>query len=204
MAGDTRWGKRSRLDDPDQARNHILSATYKVVTSKGVDKTTISEIAKLAKVSRPTIYRYFDSRDDIIQNLLNKRQDDFFELMYRETQPYRDDFPRLVEEMLCFAQKFTANSKASDLVSGPNTGRMTHFFPSLNAESEYHFSRMLDEPYQRHCAKTGQVIDLVSLKGFIALMILALRVQPFSNHETLRNQLQAIMALGRATSPPSR
>ncbi len=198
MAGETRWGKRSRLDDPDQARNHILSATYHVVTNKGVDKTTISEIAKQAKVSRPTIYRYFDSRDEIIQCLLNKRQGDFFERMYEETVRYRNDFPRLVEELLCFAQQFTARNRASDLVSGPNAGRMVNYFPS--DEAERHFAKILDEPYQNYRYTTGNVVDLESLKGFLGVMMLSIRLYPYKNHETLRNQLQAIMALGRTAS----
>lgn len=195
MAGETRWGKRSRHDDPDQARNHILSATYKVVTRKGVDKTTISEIAKQAKVSRPTIYRYFDSREDIIQNLMNKRQGDFFEGMYEATLPYRDDFPRLVEEMLCFALSFNAQNPSQDLVSGPNVGRMSAFFSGL--QTDEHFSKILDEPYRHYRDKTGNVVDLESLKGFLGAMILTIRISPYNNHETLRNQLQAVMALGR-------
>lgn len=196
--GDTRWGKQSRLDDPDQARNHILAATYRVVTSKGVDKTTISEIAKQAKVSRPTIYRYFDSRDDIIQCLLNKRQGDFFERMYQETLIYRNDFPRLVEELLCFAQQFTAKNRATDLVSGPNAGRMMNYFPS--DEADRYFAKILDEPYQHYRKTTGNVVDLASLKGFLGIMILSIRLYPYNNHETLRNQLQAVMALGRTPS----
>lgn len=195
MAGETRWGKRSRHDDPDQARNHILSATYKVVTRKGVDKTTISEIAKQAKVSRPTIYRYFDSREDIIQNLMNKRQGDFFEGMYEATLPYRDDFPRLVEEMLCFALNFNAQNPTSDLVSGPNIGRMSAYFSGNQTNN--HFSMMLDEPYRKYREKTGNVVDLESLKGFLGAMIITIRIAPYKNHETLRNQLQAVMALGR-------
>ena len=30
-------------------------------------------------------------------------------------------------------------------------------------------------------------------------MILTIRMYPFRNHETLRNQLQAVMALGKTT-----
>ena len=198
MAGETRWGKRSRHDDPDQARNNILSATYRVVTRKGVDKTTISEIAKQAKVSRPTVYRYFDSRDDIIQSLMDKRQGDFFQSMYEATLPYRDDFPRLVEEMLCFAHNFNAQNPATDLVSGPNTGRMSPYFSG--EDTDQHFSVMLDEPYRKYREKTGNVVDLESLKGFLGAMILTIRIAPYKNHETLRNQLHAIMALGRSNS----
>lgn len=195
MSSETRWGKNSRHDDPIRAREHILMATYKVMTSKGVDKTTIAEIAKQAKVSRPTIYRYFDSRDDIVQSLLAKRQDDFFRGMLDSTQSYRDDFPRLVEECLCFAQQFTTKNRTYDLVSGPNAGRIKSYFEG--AGSAEHWARILDEPYKLYRRKTGNVVDLASLKDFLGLMILTIRMYPYRNHETLRNQLQAVMALGK-------
>ncbi len=197
MSSETRWGKGSRQDDPLRARDHILMATYKVVTSKGIDKTTIAEIAKQAKVSRPTIYRYFDSRDDIVQSLLARRQDDFFQGMLESTRQYRDDFPRLVEECLCYAQQFTSKNRTNDLVSGANAGKIKNYFEG--AGSRDHWARVLDEPYLQYRRKTGNVVDLESLKGFLGVMILSIRMYPFRNHETLRNQLQAIMALGKVS-----
>lgn len=196
MSSETRWGKGSRHDDPTRAREHILTATYKVVTQKGIDKTTIAEIAKQAKVSRPTVYRYFDSRDDIIQSVLARRQDEFFRGMHAATQSFREDFPRLIEECLCFAQQFTAKNRASDLVSGPNAGRIGAYFASVGSKD--HWASILDEPYRQYRRKTGNVVDIESLKGFLGVMILTLRMYPYRNHETLRNQLQALMALGKS------
>lgn len=202
MAHETRWGKGGRYDDPNQAREYILTATYKVVTRKGIDRTTIAEIAKQAKVSRPTIYRYFDSRDEIVQCLMDQRQDNFFEGMYEATEAFRDNFPRLVEECLCYAQAFNAGTKSADLVSGPNAGRMTNYF--YDEGTLKHWSRLLDEPYQRYRKETGNVVDLESLKGFLGRMILMIRLFPQRNQEVLRNQLQAIMALGKTAPAPAR
>ena len=195
MAHETRWGKGGRYDDPIQAREYILTATYKVVTRKGIDRTTIAEIAKQAKVSRPTIYRYFDSRDEIVQCLMAQRQDSFFEGMYETTKAFRDDFPRLVEECLCYAQAYNARNKSADLVSGPNAGRMTNYF--YDDGTLKHWSRLLDEPYRHYRGETGNVINLESLKGFLGLMVLMIRLYPRRNQEVLRNQLQAFMALGK-------
>ena len=195
MSSETRWGKGSRHDDPLRAREHILMATYKVITSKGVDKTTIAEIAKQAKVSRPTIYRYFDSRDEIVQSLLVQRQEDFFEGMYNATKAFRDDFPRLVEECLCYALQYSARNRSNDLVSGPNLGRLQGYFEG--DPSKAHWIKILDEPYAQYRRKTENVVDLESLKGFLGMMILTIRNFPYRNTETLRNQLQAVMALGR-------
>ncbi|MFT5576722.1 MAG: AcrR family transcriptional regulator [Bermanella sp.] len=196
MATETRWGKGSRHDDPIRAREHILMATYKVVTSKGIGKTTIAEIAKQAKVSRPTIYRYFDSRDDIVQSLLASRQDHFFLRMQTATKSFRGDFPRLVEECLCYAQQTTTKNRNNDLVAGSNAGQIKAYFE--NVGSKDHWANILDEPYRQYRQKTGNVVDLQSLKGFLGIMILTIRMYPFRNHETLRNQLQAVMALGKS------
>lgn len=195
MSQTTRWGKRGRHDDPDAAREQILKATYITLVTKGLEKTTISEIAKQARVSRPTIYRYFDSRDAIIESLMIKRRDEFFENMRVATLPFRDDFPRLVEECLCFAlHQVTRNEQPFDLVSGPNAGKIVHYMNIGGMMSTW--NAILEEPYRRYRERTGNVVDLKRLANFMGNMILLIRAYPMSR-ESLLGQLRAVMSLGK-------
>jgi AcrR family transcriptional regulator len=49
--------------------DRILDAARRLVLSMGARKLSLSDVATLAGVSRPTIYRYFGSREDLIDAL---------------------------------------------------------------------------------------------------------------------------------------
>jgi len=60
--------RQSRSDYGDLA-DRILDAAGRLVLSVGARKLSLSDVATLAGVSRPTIYRYFASKEDLIEAL---------------------------------------------------------------------------------------------------------------------------------------
>lgn len=59
--------------DADAAREHFLNAAEACFERYGVRKTTMDDIAKMAGVSRPTVYRHFDDRDTLILAVVMRR-----------------------------------------------------------------------------------------------------------------------------------
>src|SRR5271156_3880191 len=55
---------RAELDDP--MRERILRATFKVLCRNGYGKLNLSEVAAQAGISRPTFYKFFSSKDDLL------------------------------------------------------------------------------------------------------------------------------------------
>jgi TetR/AcrR family transcriptional regulator, repressor for uid operon len=47
----------------------ILAATRRVIADRGPGKLTMSAIAAAAEVSRPTLYRWFPTKDDVLEAL---------------------------------------------------------------------------------------------------------------------------------------
>ena len=60
--------RQTRSDYGDLA-DRILDAARRLVLSAGARKLSLSDVATLAGVSRPTIYRYFVSKEDLIDAL---------------------------------------------------------------------------------------------------------------------------------------
>ncbi len=60
--------RESRSDYGDLA-DRILDAAGRLLLSVGARKLSLSDVATLAGVSRPTIYRYFVSKEDLIDSL---------------------------------------------------------------------------------------------------------------------------------------
>lgn len=65
--------QRARSPQAKAARRHaILAAASDLLASKGLDGTTLNAIALEAGVAKSNIYRYFESREEILMRLLAK------------------------------------------------------------------------------------------------------------------------------------
>ena len=64
-----RWGADAP-NDTSAARERLIDAAEACFQRYGVMKTTVEDVAATAKVSRATVYRYFDGRDAIILGVL--------------------------------------------------------------------------------------------------------------------------------------
>lgn len=53
-------------DPDDPMRERILRATFKVLSRHGYGKLNLSEVAAQAGISRPTFYKFFSSKDDLL------------------------------------------------------------------------------------------------------------------------------------------
>jgi AcrR family transcriptional regulator len=65
-------GSRSQLTataSTDDARERILAAAERCIDRHGIRKTTMDDIASEVGLSRPSVYRYFADRDDLLLEL---------------------------------------------------------------------------------------------------------------------------------------
>ncbi len=62
MAVDEPW-----VEVDSSTRQRILAATAEVLGRNGMAKLSLSEVAAQAGVSRPTLYRWFDSKRDLLE-----------------------------------------------------------------------------------------------------------------------------------------
>jgi AcrR family transcriptional regulator len=70
-------GGSMAADAEPSTRRRILDATYVVLSRSGHRNLQLSEVAIEAKVSRPTLYRYFGSKDGLLEAFALYEQDNF-------------------------------------------------------------------------------------------------------------------------------
>ena len=75
-----------QTDADDPMRERILRATFKVLCRHGYGKFNLSDVAAQAGISRPTLYKSFSSKDELLAAFSE------FEL-----QLVRDDLARAVD-----------------------------------------------------------------------------------------------------------
>ncbi len=66
----TRWGTGGRASSEALAREQILAAAQRCYQKQGIAKTTVEDVARAAKVSRTTVYRYFRNRDEVLTGVV--------------------------------------------------------------------------------------------------------------------------------------
>ncbi|MGO4446506.1 TetR/AcrR family transcriptional regulator [Mycobacterium sp. 2YAF39] len=64
-------------DADTSTRRRILAATFVVLARDGTRKLQLSDVAAEAKVSRPTLYRHFGSKDGLLEAFGLYEQDNF-------------------------------------------------------------------------------------------------------------------------------
>lgn len=69
--------QRRTYPSPDAAREHLIDAGLACIERDGLGSFGISAVAKQAGVSRPTVYRYFTDREELMQATLFRAGDRF-------------------------------------------------------------------------------------------------------------------------------
>lgn len=73
-----RWGTEAP-NDTAAARERLIDAAEACFQRFGVMKTTIEDVARIAQVSRATVYRYFAGRDELILGVLLREGNRFLD-----------------------------------------------------------------------------------------------------------------------------
>lgn len=61
------------------SRGRILDAAFQAVADHGLSRLTMDDVARAAGLSRQTVYRYFDSKDDLIMALVYREEESFLD-----------------------------------------------------------------------------------------------------------------------------
>lgn len=113
-------------------RKRILDATYSVVSRRGANKLQLLEVAAEAGVSRPTVYRYFGSKEGLLDAFALYEQDNFAAEMAAATAGLRG--PDRVDAALQFIVDYQFSHSHELLVELEpeySIGQMTRVLPMM-------------------------------------------------------------------------
>ena len=116
-ASSARLGPRSSAAGTlDQATHErLLDATDRLVRQVGLTKTSMADVARTAGVARGTLYRYFESREVLLEALAQRTTEQFF----AEVGEAMDRQPTLSEQLGEFSE-MTIRSIHPDAEVPPN------------------------------------------------------------------------------------
>ena len=103
--------------DAQAARDRLMEAAEACFDRYGVAKTTMDDIAKMAGVSRPTVYRHFDDRDSLILAVVMKRSRQLIDRAQKYMGKLGSFEDQLVEGLMFLVDKGRKDPFVSLLVS---------------------------------------------------------------------------------------
>lgn len=143
--------------DADEAREHFLLAAETCFERYGVAKTTMDDIAKVAGVSRPTVYRHFDDRDSLILAVVRRRARTLIGLaqaFMRRQETFGD---QLVEGLLYMVNTGREDPYVRMLVSPESMELANQVLGASAATVEFTYEML--EPILKEAVDRGELRD---------------------------------------------
>lgn len=90
----------------NDTQRRILDAAVECVRQWGIDKTSLNDIAKQARVTRPTVYRYFSSRNEVLTTAMLQSGVNLGRRMMAHIDSFEDPADRFIEALLFALAEF--------------------------------------------------------------------------------------------------
>lgn len=114
-----RWGAGERAD-VGMARERLLDAARFCYERLGLVSTSMADIAAQAKVTRPTVYRYFKGRQEVMHEVLQRELSRFWWRLERELDGI-DHFGDYAVEALLYLLRSAENESSTRLLFATTT-----------------------------------------------------------------------------------
>ncbi|MEV0588691.1 TetR/AcrR family transcriptional regulator [Nonomuraea sp. NPDC050310] len=153
------------VGDPDELRTRILDAAYEQFCRMGIRRSTMEDVARLAKVSRITVYRRFDTKDTLVEHVVRREFRRYFDQFLIDIEQAGTAADRVVLGFVSSLRAIRGNPLIGGLIAaGPDL-----LVPSMTADGGQTLAivRQFVAGQLRHEQRAGHVaadldVDLVA------------------------------------------
>jgi AcrR family transcriptional regulator len=121
---DIAWGNPAGRPDAagagaeDATRARILDAAYEVFCARGIRHSSMEEVARRAKAARITVYRKFESKDALVDEVVLREFQRYFDRFAREVEGCETAADRVVVAFVSALRAFSGNPLLGSLLEG--------------------------------------------------------------------------------------
>lgn len=183
--------------DSEAAQAHFLDAAEACFERYGVVKTTMEDIAKMAGVSRPTVYRHFSDRDSLILAVIMRRAHSLIgkaQAFIRRQERFED---RLVEGLLFLVKTGRRDPFVRILVSPEHLDMAQQILGATDAVVD--LTQDMWEPILVEAAARGELNPELDLRDIAVWLthvelILVGRFDVATDDDEIRRMLRTFLA----------
>jgi AcrR family transcriptional regulator len=155
-------------DGSSTSRVAILAATRRAIVERGPGKLTLSAVAVSAGVSRPTLYRWFSSKEDLLAALA-VHEEEQFDLGLREVLEANGNALRRLDAALHYLVTYLDGLMGPDPIGTDVEAALRALARSLPVQRAY-LGRLLGESFQQIPAvRSGELSSEQAAELFLRL-----------------------------------
>lgn len=176
-------------DRSSDRRGDIVAAARDLYEERGLDRTTMKDIAERVGVTRSLIYHYFSDKDAVTEAVLNDMVEDFLEaLRYWNDQRERGHVDKALSDCLRLFRNgvFESGSFRRSLVHTENSSLYLHFVQTVaDRIARYMVDSTVVDFERYHQVEIDHVYETFYM--LIVGMIGLIRAYPSMSDETIKD-----------------
>ncbi len=168
---------------PDRIETRLLEAASELVATRGTRGLSIAELARAAGVSRPTVYRRWESADDVLRAVFAHRA----QLVLNAIGPQAADRAAIVDKVVRFGELFHADPVFGRLLSSEPEVFTRYAFQRIGRSQRLlleWLAAAITAAQQGGTVRTGSATDM-------AVMVLLVSQSVVLSHQTVTTVIDA-------------
>lgn len=165
-------------------RSTILAAARKVFAGKGIDGTTVREVAQAAKVNNAMIYYYFKDKENLYRSVLadsfSALTDIWNDGIFRSDLPARQKIRKYIEEYIRFHQANEDFRRILAMEFASSGGNITWVCEKFFADNFTRLIRIFREGIRN--GEIKKVDPAFAVASLIGVIIHNFIMQPIAEH----------------------
>ncbi len=152
-------------------RTRLVSAAARLISEKGISALRLEQVAEQAGCARSSVYRYFDSKDQLVLAVIGRDFTRLTEIIYSQVEDMSDPAEQLVESTFLCIQAMRNNRHMQELWDPQKSSSMSMAtmilkgIPNTMADSIGHI-------FLREARKRNLVRDNVSNKEALRWLLM--------------------------------
>ena len=178
-----------RPDNEAAAETRICDVALGCFHRLGIEKTTMSDIAKGCGITRPTLYKYFKNKTDVLFTAIDKEAFRFAESVVAHARQFNTIEARITETILYVVDQFP-NTPNLALVLGDEMGEALRA-RAFSDESTVIFSQMTAEPLIEICPELAQSgVEVTEIMSRFAISVILFPGRFVGDSDALRRLIR--------------
>jgi AcrR family transcriptional regulator len=117
------WGGLPPPGDDSEARRRLIDATRRCIERFGPERVTLGDVAEEAGVTRPTVYRYFNTGEDLLRAAFVVATGGILERTLAHARSFAETGDRLVEAFVYLWREIPADPHLGPIFAAGEEGR---------------------------------------------------------------------------------